>query len=105
MHSPMQVMSSADVCMACMQGSYSLDPSAAVCEPCPTSADCPGGAVVSPLPGMWHSAPFCDQVHRCVGCEHRCAVTRLTGTAIAGQLQKPATLGRPPNGFVLLVPY
>ncbi len=32
------------------------DDAAATCKPCPPDADCPGGAVLVPRPGGWHSA-------------------------------------------------
>ncbi|KAG2442785.1 hypothetical protein HXX76_002865 [Chlamydomonas incerta] len=37
----------------------------ASCLPCPAHATCPGGAVVVPEPGYWHSAPDSARVHRC----------------------------------------
>ncbi len=38
---------------------------AAVCRTCPPMAQCPGGAVVVPLPGWWHSAANSTAMHRC----------------------------------------
>ncbi len=38
---------------------------AAVCRVCPPLAQCPGGAVVVPQPGWWHSAANSTAVHRC----------------------------------------
>ncbi len=37
----------------------------ATCRPCPSSAQCPVGAVVVPRPGWWHSAANSTQIHRC----------------------------------------
>ncbi|KAG2448259.1 hypothetical protein HYH02_006843 [Chlamydomonas schloesseri] len=37
----------------------------AACLSCPAHATCPGGAVVVPEPGYWHSAPDSAWVHRC----------------------------------------
>ncbi|WIA28654.1 hypothetical protein OEZ86_011190 [Tetradesmus obliquus] len=50
-------------CLACLPGSYSLDPSQRECQPCPLGADCPGGAAILPLPGWWHSAADSAQMH------------------------------------------
>ncbi|KAG2449685.1 hypothetical protein HYH02_005214 [Chlamydomonas schloesseri] len=36
-----------------------------VCRNCPQNAECPGGAVIVPLAGYWHSAPNSTKVHRC----------------------------------------
>lgn len=75
------------LCLTCAQGLYSLthygwgddDTTAAAggggqqlgvlelggCVTCPTGAYCPGGAVVSPQSGYWHSAPDSPQMHLC----------------------------------------
>ncbi|KAG2426287.1 hypothetical protein HXX76_013044 [Chlamydomonas incerta] len=37
----------------------------AVCEPCPDHAVCPGGRVVVPEPGYWHSSPTSLYMIRC----------------------------------------
>ncbi|KAG2442491.1 hypothetical protein HXX76_002577 [Chlamydomonas incerta] len=37
----------------------------ASCQSCPEHATCPGGAVVVPEPGFWHSAPDSAWMHRC----------------------------------------
>ncbi len=37
----------------------------ATCRPCPAAAQCPGGAVMVPRPGHWHSAANSTRVHRC----------------------------------------
>ncbi|KXZ42543.1 hypothetical protein GPECTOR_137g650 [Gonium pectorale] len=37
----------------------------ATCLPCPAHATCPGGAVLVPQPGYWHSAPDSALFHRC----------------------------------------
>ncbi len=38
---------------------------APVCRICPPAAQCPGGAVVVPQPGWWHSAANSTKMHRC----------------------------------------
>ncbi len=38
---------------------------AATCRNCPAGAQCPGGAVLVPLPGFWHSAANSTALHRC----------------------------------------
>ncbi|GIL87669.1 hypothetical protein Vretifemale_15684, partial [Volvox reticuliferus] len=35
------------------------------CQACPTNAICPGGALLLPAPGYWHSAPNSPWMHRC----------------------------------------
>ncbi|KXZ50639.1 hypothetical protein GPECTOR_15g323 [Gonium pectorale] len=35
------------------------------CQACPQHAECPGGAVVVPKPGYWHSAPNSTLMHSC----------------------------------------
>jgi hypothetical protein len=55
-----------NTCEPCVTGYYSLDPTRPVCEPCPEGASCPGGAVIVPQPGWWHSAADSAQIHRCV---------------------------------------
>jgi hypothetical protein len=42
-------------CLACGAFSYSLS-AGGPCIPCNSSAYCPGGALVTPLPGFWHAA-------------------------------------------------
>ncbi len=37
----------------------------AACRACPAHASCPGGAIVVPWPGYWHSAANSMLVHRC----------------------------------------
>lgn len=42
-----------DMCMECSDGSYSFDPSAKACLPCPLDiADCKGSNIFLP-PGYW----------------------------------------------------
>ncbi len=38
---------------------------AATCRNCPAGAQCPGGAVLVPQPGWWHSAANSTAIHRC----------------------------------------
>jgi hypothetical protein len=61
---PGEVSPIADTCEPCLPGSYSLDSSQPLCQPCPECASCPGGAVILPLPGWWHSAADSEQLHR-----------------------------------------
>jgi hypothetical protein len=55
-----------DVCEPCLEGSYSLNPRNTSCDPCPAEATCPGGHVIIPLQGFWHSLPYSPQIHRWV---------------------------------------
>lgn len=69
---------SGDACETCSSGTFSLNPANPQCDECPAHASCPGGAVMEPLLGYWHSAPRSSQMHRCahVGTEVRgCAYT------------------------------
>uniref|UniRef100_A0A383VM68 Uncharacterized protein n=1 Tax=Tetradesmus obliquus TaxID=3088 RepID=A0A383VM68_TETOB len=59
-----EVTPAPDACQACPEGSISLEPHSSSCRDCPPGATCPGGFVIVPLPGMWHSAPESPQVHR-----------------------------------------
>ncbi|KAF6265050.1 hypothetical protein COO60DRAFT_1480381 [Scenedesmus sp. NREL 46B-D3] len=65
-----------DTCEACMPGFYSLDPSQALCSPCPAGAECPGGSAMLPLPGWWQSAATSAQRHR------RATFTTYTSVAV-----------------------
>jgi hypothetical protein len=56
--------STGDACQTCERGSYSLDPRNSTCDQCVPNAECPGGAVILPLPGFWHSSPNSVQMHR-----------------------------------------
>ncbi len=37
----------------------------ASCHSCPAAAQCPGGAILVPQPGWWHSAANSTQMHQC----------------------------------------
>jgi hypothetical protein len=55
---------SGDACQPCETGYYSSDPRNSTCDQCVPGAQCPGGAVVSPVPGWWASSPRSVQMHR-----------------------------------------
>jgi len=59
-------ISTGDACEVCRKGSYSLsEKNEDNCLPCPSEgAECPGGAVILPLDGWWHSSPYSAQIHR-----------------------------------------
>ena len=44
-------------CLPCTASFFSVSPEYP-CEPCPQGALCPGGAVVVPRDGYWHSSPL-----------------------------------------------
>jgi hypothetical protein len=50
---------------AAVQGYFSFDLLANECSMCVPNAVCPGGAVVWPAAGFFHSAPQSMQMHRC----------------------------------------
>lgn len=56
-----------DACVCCPNGTYTFrtNSSEYVCDPCPMGGVCPGGAVIVPLAGYWHSTPRSTQIHRC----------------------------------------
>eukprot|EP00198_Chlamydomonas_reinhardtii_P003019 XP_001692355.1 predicted protein [Chlamydomonas reinhardtii] len=81
----------------------------AKCMACPDRATCPGGAVVVPKPGYWHSGPDSPKLHRCpfqpacgnpAGSVPRCGVVGAFGgsgaspTAHAASSRKLALLSR-----------
>lgn len=66
-----------DLCINCTAGTYNLEPSSAICIPCPTGASCSDACLGSspcndtglenagfivPSIGTWHSSMFSDQV-------------------------------------------
>ena len=55
-----------DTCNKCPVGLYSFSPLSAQCSVCGANTECPGGAVVWPVKGFWHSSPQSTQMHRCV---------------------------------------
>lgn len=42
-----------------------VPPSGAQCYPCPLAGECPGGAVIFPREGAWHSAANSDYFIPC----------------------------------------
>ena len=56
--------SSGDGCYKCSAGYYSLNPANLICDVCPVAASCPGGTVIIPNEGYWHSSTASSQVHR-----------------------------------------
>jgi hypothetical protein len=76
---PGEVSPIPDTCEPCLPGSFSLNPSQPLCQVCPEGASCPGGAVILPLPGWWHSAADSAQLHRCDALHSKllCNVTLL----------------------------
>ena len=53
-----------DTCNKCPVGLYSFSPLDAQCSVCGSNMECPGGAVVWPVKGFWHSSPQSTQMHR-----------------------------------------
>ena len=58
-------VSSGDACQKCTRGTFSLDPRNSTCDQCVPNAECPGGALILPLHGFWHSSHKSLQMHRC----------------------------------------
>ena len=59
----------ADVCDDCPADQYSCSPSRDDCHGCERNAECPGGAVLIPAEGYWHSTPFSPVFHKCIYAE------------------------------------
>ena len=53
------------ICQCCPEYQYGFEANALTCRPCPQNAYCPGGTVVSPKPGFYHSAERSVQMHAC----------------------------------------
>lgn len=53
------------ICTSCSSGFYGHDP-LVPCQQCSERAECPGGPVLVPKNGFWHSTPFSPQLHRCL---------------------------------------
>lgn len=55
-----------DVCDMCVGGQFSFDPTNATCDTsCPAHALCPGGPIVYPDLGWWHSNASSVIMHKC----------------------------------------
>jgi len=53
-----------DTCNPCPVGLYSFSALSAQCSVCGANTKCPGGDVIWPVKGWWHSAPHSTQMHR-----------------------------------------
>ena len=62
-------IASAEVCDECPADQYSFFPFREKCQGCETNAECPGGAVLIPAKGYWHSTPFSPVFHECIHAE------------------------------------
>ena len=61
-----EVHSSPETCMLCPAATYSLSPSNTTCDaPCPSNAECHGGAVLVPKEKFWHSAANSTYMAEC----------------------------------------
>ena len=52
-------------CDMCPGNLYAFDQAAKECSVCPEGALCPGGNVILPQPGFWHSHHYSTQFHKC----------------------------------------
>lgn len=52
-------------CRCCPAYTYSFTGNTTACEQCPANAQCPGGDVLWPEPGFFHSGPQSVQIHQC----------------------------------------
>ena len=59
----------AEVCYDCPVDQYSCSPTHDDCYVCEKNAECPGGAVLIPAEGYWHSTPFSPVFHKCIYAE------------------------------------
>jgi len=53
-----------DTCNRCPVGLFSFSALSVQCSVCGANTECPGGDVVWPVKGWWHSAPQSTQMHR-----------------------------------------
>ena len=52
-------------CDRCPGNMYAFEQAAKECSVCPEGAVCPGGNVIVPQPGFWHSYHYSTQIHKC----------------------------------------
>jgi hypothetical protein len=60
-----EVLAASAVCTRCGTNLYSVLPNATACQLCPAHAACPGGDVIEPLRGHWHSQAYSALIHQC----------------------------------------
>jgi hypothetical protein len=60
-----EVLQDGGYCARCGTNLYSVLPNATACQLCPAHAACPGGDVIEPLRGHWHSQAYSALIHQC----------------------------------------
>lgn len=53
------------ICACCEPSTFDLEGGDSPCLDCPDNAVCPGGSVILPMEGFWHSSSRSVQMHRC----------------------------------------
>jgi hypothetical protein len=56
---------SSGICACCEPSTFDLEGGDSPCLECPDNAVCPGGSVIVPMAGFWHSSNRSVQMHRC----------------------------------------
>jgi len=74
---------SGSVCKCCLPYTYGFN---ATCEQCPPHAICPGGDVVWPVAGYWHSAAKSVQMHKCPLANRSCGELGVCREGYTGNL-------------------
>lgn len=55
-----------NACQVCSSGQYSITLNSTICNACPSSATCDGGADMYPLSGYWRSSEYTDKFFSCL---------------------------------------
>eukprot|EP00359_Climacostomum_virens_P000523 CAMPEP_0204898508 /NCGR_PEP_ID=MMETSP1397-20131031/1335_1 /ASSEMBLY_ACC=CAM_ASM_000891 /TAXON_ID=49980 /ORGANISM="Climacostomum Climacostomum virens, Strain Stock W-24" /LENGTH=1022 /DNA_ID=CAMNT_0052066371 /DNA_START=57 /DNA_END=3125 /DNA_ORIENTATION=- len=61
-----EIQTSANACTVCDEGQYSLALNSTICNACPSSAECLGGANLFPISGYWRSSEATDKIFSCL---------------------------------------
>ena len=60
-----EIYTSSKACLICEVNTYSLEPNATYCSPCPSTSVCIGGANIYPQAGFWRSKNTTDKFFEC----------------------------------------
>lgn len=74
------------LCQCCPVHQFGFELDALSCMACPAHAVCPGGAVITPAEGYWHSTVKSVQMHRCPGLTTACKAHDTCGEGYTGNL-------------------
>jgi hypothetical protein len=77
-------------CDKCPKDMFAFDPLATDCSVCPEGALCPGGNVVLPQLGFWHSQEYSTQFHKC---PYEAACSNLENASHASDMNEQCAEG------------